>query len=166
MKHVVLALALSFSANVFAANKPANFDAVKWDKLVNKIFEKGEVTNIPAGELRYLKQIVPEDASKSHRANYLSLLGRYTNLAQYIPTDVSAVEEDWQTENGVDWVIDQWTFHVTPDGDLISVSHQRLVEHDGQVLDYKEIPVGAADQPEQMQRWADKLNEWYGQAGI
>jgi hypothetical protein len=162
MKHAVLALALFFSANVFAANKPADFDAAKWDKLVNKIFEKGEVANIAAGELRYLKKIVPEDTSKSHHADYLSLLGNYTNMAQYIPADVSAVEEDWQTENGEDWVIDQWTYHVTPAGDLISVSHQRLVEHNGQVLEYKEIPVAA----DQMDMWSDKLNEWYAEAGI
>lgn len=166
MKHAVLALALLFSANVFAANKPADFDAARWDKLVNLIFQKGEVANISAGELRYLKKFEPEDTSKSHRANYLSLLGNYTNMAQYIPSDVSAVQEDWQTDNGVDWVIDQWTFHVTPAGDLTWVSHQRLVEHDGQVLEYKEIPVGAPDQPEQMQRWADKLNEWYRLTGI
>ena len=160
MKHVALVLALLFSANVFAANKPADFDAAKWDKLINKIFEKGEVANIPAGELRYLKQINPEDMSKSHHANYLSLLGNYTNFAQYIPADVSAVDEDWQTENGVDWVIDQWHYHATPAGDLTEVKHQRIVEHDGQVLDYQEIPVGAADQPEQLERWSKKLTEW------
>lgn len=166
MKYAVLAFAMLLSLNSYAGNKPPGFDAAKWDKLVNYIFEQGEVNNIPAGELRSLKSIKPEDTSKSHHAEYLSLLGNYTNFAQYIPQDVSAVDEDWQTTDGKNWVIDQWHYHVTPAGDLVDVSHQRIVEDDGRVLDYQVIPVGPVTDAEQLKKWADKLEQWYKDAGI
>lgn len=105
-----------------------------------------------------------EEMPCSH-SEYLSLLGNYTNFAQYIPQDVSAVDEDWQTENGEDWVIDQWHYHVSPAGDLREISHQRLVERNGRVLDYQMIPVGPAEAPEQLKKWAEKLEQWYRETG-
>ncbi len=161
MKHAILALGLLFSLNSFAA-RPDGFDLARWNQLISKIFDKGQVMNIPAGELRYLSQIEPADTAKSHHSEYISLLGNYTNRAQYIPSEISAVDEDWQTSNGEQWVIDQWTYRASVDGELISVEHTRLTEDNGQVLDIQTLPAG--DEAEQLQRWGAKLDQWLSRA--
>lgn len=159
----LFALGLLFSFNAFAANTPPGFDPVKWDKLINKIFENGEVSNIPAGELRFLTEITPKDGKDkgiSHHADYISLLGHYSNRAQYIPLDISAVDEDWQTTDGRIWTIDQWTYHASVKGELLSVERVRMVQDDGRVLKWENLEVGPVTDMEQLNRWAAKLNQW------
>ena len=49
-------------------------------------------------------------------------------------------------------------------GELRGVMHGLLVEKpDGSVIDMQNLPVGTADQPEELARWGTMLSDWYRQ---
>ena len=160
MRSIVIALGFLLSINAFAANTPPGFNKAAWDALVSKISAEGTVQNIEAGELHYLSVINPSDTSLSHHASYISTLVNYDSANKPIITDVSAVDEDWQTDGQGNWTINQWTYHTTVAGDLLSIDHTILKEHEGQVLADDEVDTGDITSDENMGRWGQLLGAW------
>jgi len=160
MRSIVIALGFLLSINAFAANTPPGFNKAAWDTLVNKIMAEGTVQDIEAGELHYLTVINPSDKSLSHHASYISTLVNYDRANKAIITDVSAVDEDWQTDGQGNWTIDQYTYHTTVAGDLLSIDHTILKEHEGQVLGDDEQDTGDITSDANMGRWGKLLGAW------
>ncbi|MGZ3723743.1 MAG: hypothetical protein ACXVA9_12460 [Bdellovibrionales bacterium] len=163
LKYAISGLALIFSLNAFAATVPSDFDQAKWQQLLVKIQASQNIMQIQAGELRYLAQIVPADTAKDHHAKYMSVLGNYDERQKYVVEDVSAVDEDWKIDSDNIWTIDQWTYHMSLNGDLIDVSHTQLRERDGQVLSMDDLKAGAPTDAAELQRYGSLLNDWTSQ---
>ena len=151
-------LASPFSAN---AATPPGFDSAKWDQLVAKVALVGMPGSIADYETRTFSNLQPADKTQPHLAEYFSTMGVFDSAHRYNALYVSAVSENWSKDGDGNWVIDQWIWQVDLRGNLKSVYHGILVETaNGTVLDVRNAPAGAADSPEELQRWGAKLAEW------
>ncbi len=161
---VLAFLALSvLPTQLFAANTPPEFDAARWQKLWQLTAFIGEKMEVGDGrELRFFKNIVPENKQEPHRADYLSVIGLIDSFGQFQPMEVSVVSEDWRKRPNNDWEIEQWIFQLRMNGELKWLSHSLLIEDpNGHVLDIQTLPSGEPDSPEMLERWGAKLQEWY-----
>ena len=145
------------------AGTPPGFDAAKWEKLVSLVAFVGEKMDVGDGmQLRSFGNIVPNDKSIPHKADYFSTMGAFNSMGKYYPFEVSAVSEDWRKRENGNWEIEQFIWKISLSGELKGVMHQMLVEtHDGTVLEIVNLPVGTAQDPAELARWGAKLDEWY-----
>ena len=154
-------LIMGVSLVSWAESTPPGFDAVKWQHLVDTVVKSGSPMDFEGGQFRTLSHIVPTDTTQSHQAEYFSTVGVVSN-GQYFPQWISVVSENWKINTESNWDIDQWIYQVSPDGALLRLAHNHLVEaRDSQVLADDAIATGGADDPAELQHWGQKLNEWY-----
>lgn len=161
-----LGLALSFmmvnlGGDAFAANVPPGFDAAKWQQLIAKVIKNGTAQDTPDGTLMELSNIVPNDLTKPHHADYISALGGRDSSGNFGVAEMYDVSENWRIQNG-NWNIDQWIWTISSEGDLLAISHSTLVETmDGLVLSDDSVATGAVTDAAELAHWGQVLNQWY-----
>ena len=162
MKKLILLMLLAFSAPLANAATAPNFDLARWSKLMNRMILEGSRTDSTYGTMLSLSKVNPPDESKSRQAEYISVLGTYSDNI-FMPLMVSAVSETWTLLDNGNWDIDQRIYNTQPMGDLSKVLHLHIVKSSdtNTVLTYDHLPVGEIYSVEELTNWGKKLNEWY-----
>lgn len=177
MKFGLLSLiaVLSFSGLSQAANHSFQLqnsmppEAVRaernWNKLLDIISETGTiVTTAYGGDYLFVQNIEPEDTSKSHRADYFSLVGGHDDEGIFRFGRVEIVSEDWQLNVDGNWIIDQYLITVSLDGqvkrathvDMIQTKDRHVLKHESQSLDHATATA----------QWTNILDGWYARIGL
>lgn len=159
MRALFCLLALSFGVPAFAAPE---FNPAEWDRLVAQASASENRLPFDESELRYLEFLEPADKSAPHLAEYFSVVG-VNGPDGFFAYKVSLVIEDWQKTADGNWAIDQWIYEAGMSGDIYRLMHIEMTQAPGgRVLDYKHLPVGAPNSPEEQERWQGFLSRWYG----
>jgi hypothetical protein len=162
MNHVLVVILLVCSGNAWAGNTPPDFNPAKWQQLVDKIIQKGAHMDTDDGAWRSLSSTVPADPTQAHLSNYISTIGGYDSSGTYVAEEISDVSENWQIDSNKNWNVDQWVLQISDAGELVQLAHNTLIETmDGQVLDDRALPVGAASDPAELAHWGKLLDAWY-----
>lgn len=159
-----LALTVSLFSTIPAfADTPANFDATKWNTLVQNVSAKGTRADLVDGvTFKTFSVINPRDTARPHTAEYFSTVGSVDSEGQFAATSVSAVSENWSIDQEGNWVIDQWLWNTTLNGDLLSLNHSVLRETaTGRVLSIDTFPTGGVHDTAELARWGAKLDFWF-----
>ena len=145
-----------------AKSLPIDFDPQAWNKLIQTAVQTGDPLLMNDDlEMRVLKNILPNDPMASHQADYFSTVGYTNSQAEYQAYEISVVSENWQKTEDNQWLIDQWIYRVSIEGELLELTHDEVYETmDRQYLGGRNFPVGSVNEPEQIAIWGKKLAAW------
>lgn len=141
---------------------PPQFDAQKWQALVDQAAKSPDVMDSQMGQFRILTRMTPNDPTQVHQADYFSVIGYpTTDGSSFSVMSVSAVSETWDIDADGNWDVDQWIYRLSAEGELTGISHNRLVEtQDGYVLRYDSFPTKGPEDAGELAHWGLKLEEW------
>lgn len=131
-----LFLALTSISACGISNEPAYAAPPGFSMLVEKAMRSDYVLHTMDGDYRVLKHTVPADAAQTHVTDYFSVVGGVLNNRFY-PNHVAVVAETWVKQKDGTWLIDQWTFSVSLDGEQVMKvpSHNAVHERaDGTII--------------------------------
>jgi hypothetical protein len=172
---ILFLLALGFSVSSMAADgtllianisptQVGSISARNWNKLLDIVQKKGQTLESEYGEYVYLEQIEPMDKSLPHIANYFSLVGGKDAVGQFGFGRIEVVSENWQLDQAGNWVIDQYLYRISPEGEINSASHVNMVQtKDRLILKYDSVWL---DEAASKSNWQRILNNWYVQVGL
>ena len=157
-KIVFIIMCLMGASALAASAYPPGFNAQGWAQLEARAVASGKRIDTDNGTYLVMSHIVPGDISKSHVADYFSVVGSYAGPRQFLTDHVEMVSENWQLKNG-NFDIDQWQYVITTDGQLFESAHNYLVETpSGRVLDDESL---SKTQQQSLQTLAARLRNWY-----
>ncbi|OYZ23728.1 MAG: hypothetical protein B7Y39_03840 [Bdellovibrio sp. 28-41-41] len=168
-------LALGFSVSSMAADasllmanvsqmQAGSVPAQNWNKLLDIVQKKGQTLETEYGDYVYVEHIEPMDKTLPHVANYFSLVGGRDATGQFNFGRIEVVSESWQQDQDGNWVIDQYLYRISPEGEIISTSHVNMVQtKDRQILKYDSAGL---DEAASKSNWQRILNNWYVQIGL
>lgn len=159
---------MAMDGSLFLANvsplQEGSVSAQNWNKLLDIVQMKGQTLESEYGEYVYLEQIEPMDKSLPHIANYFSLVGGKNAAGQFGFGRIEVVSENWQLDQAGNWVIDQYLYRISPEGEIISASHVNMVQtKDRLILKYDSAWL---DEAASKSNWQRILNNWYVQIGL
>lgn len=155
----LIALLLSFQVTAWAGF-PTDFDPQQWNRLVDTTAEKGEMSHYANGTLLTLSRIVPNDLTKTHQADYFSLIGAIDINGDFRPDHAEAVSEAWVLNAKDVWEIDQWIFLMDLSGNVRKNLHRRIQRtQDGMIRGADTIPETEA---QSLAQWNLLLKSWIG----
>lgn len=150
-----------------ALNPPTTQDSQNqrnWNKFLDIVEHTGKILEAQYGDYLFIESIDPEDKSKSHYANYFSLVGGLDSNGKFHFNRIEVVSENWQLKEDGNWHIDQYLFRLSPDQEIMSSMHIDMVQtltHTVIKHDYIEM-----DEVQSKQEWARLRNDWYARIGL
>lgn len=168
---LILLLALGFSVSSLAgdgtqvlATSINTVQKQNWDKLIDIVQKKGHVLESAYGDYLFLQQIEPSDVTQAHVANYFSLVGGRDAAGQFNFGRIEVVSEDWQINQDGHWVIDQYLYRISPEGEIISGGHVEMIQtKDRIVLKHEFVELG---ENAVKSNWQRILNNWFVHVGL
>tara|TARA_B110001454_G_scaffold181094_1_gene174983 strand:+ start:35127 stop:35654 length:528 start_codon:yes stop_codon:yes gene_type:complete len=169
---LVLMFGLGFSFSTLAADafavsgvSPAESVQIRnWNKLLDIVQKKGHLLETEYGDYLFVEHVEPVDKTQAHVANYFSLVGGKDAGGQFNFGRIEVVSENWQLDQEGNWVIDQYLYRISPEGEIISASHVDMVQSkDRLVLKYNS---SGLDEAASKSNWQRILNNWYVQVGL
>lgn len=131
----------------------------EWNELMQKVATEGSASDSGISELRALTQIIEIQKDKEHLAMYLTTSGRADMFGNYAIFEVSLTTEHWKlSEDGKEWIVDQWFYYMTAKGDFRYATHNLITKSLAGIVTVKHLQVTEADNVEAA--WAEKLSKW------
>ncbi|WP_413612439.1 hypothetical protein [Bdellovibrio sp. HCB-110] len=155
----LVVLVLSLFSIFSSAAVPTNIDAQKWNELLNQVQLNGLSSSYPNGVYLSVSNIVPNDPTKDHQADYLSTVGFVDDNGNYNPRHVEAVSETWTLDAEGNWHVDQWIFLIGIEASIQKAYHREIVKTpSGMVTKLETI---ATTSEEENAKWSDLLEAWF-----
>lgn len=155
----LVVLVLSLFSIFSSAAVPTHIDAQKWNELLNQVQLNGLSSSYPNGVYLSVSNIVPNDPTKNHQADYLSTVGFVDENGNYIPHHAEAVSETWTLDTEGNWNVDQWIFVVGIDAGIQTVYRREIVKTpEGMITKLETI---STTSEEEYTKWSDLLNQWF-----
>lgn len=151
---------LLFSYSAWASQIPG-FDLEKWNVLMHRVIHDGNQVDLSDGVVKTLSRIEPPVTTLSHEAHYVGVSGSLASEGKFYPRKIYFSSEIWERSDDL-WNIDQWSYSLSVEGDLLTVFHTSLVETvDGGVIRYEDVPTGGISDPSVLERMGAMLKSWY-----
>lgn len=161
-------IALNLVLVLMAAGHAANAAAVtplEWIELLSQVKVKGEQTAYD--ELGYVSYHIKRGTSfqltEERDIEYLTLAGQRDDRGQFVARNVVQVQESWRGQDQ-SWEVTQKVLMITLDGEIASITHQKLRFQDGVLQSSENLAHGGPKSPEENSAWQESLSRWIDQA--
>ncbi|HAM36559.1 MAG TPA: hypothetical protein DEB40_01090 [Elusimicrobia bacterium] len=131
-----------------------------WSEVIANLQNYGVFTpeNEPLPATIALADITgPQDAS--HHRDYVNIWGTENGPNKFKGDYLTVISEDWRIENGK-WIVNQWLFRVSTEGQLLAAAKGSVVETlEYQVLESKQEVVSVND-PAVLTQFTKLIAKW------